>query len=176
MSDLFEIIRSSRRRRACRPLRRSAGSSFRSKGNSGAPHSSVSDMGRLVTDHAVIAAAHRSQRERIRRGSVENEVDVAVRLEKFPNHIRRAGGIPILSIGRAASLVASARAASASWTEPGGVVAGKIVTRLHRAQSSPAKGGPSSRGPSIAEKQNDSLPFRALLFDQIQPPRRSPHP
>ena len=61
------------------------------------------DMGGLVAYHAVIAAAHRSQRKRVGRRSIKNEIHVTIRFEDLANHVGRAGGMSVISVRRTAS-------------------------------------------------------------------------
>ena len=105
------------------------------------------DMGGLMAYHAVIAAAHRSQRKGVGRGPIKNKIHVAIRFEDLANHVGRASGIHIISVGRAASFARLTEGPQRLRAKPGRIVAGKVVTQLHSGGYSPRAWDASSRGP-----------------------------
>jgi hypothetical protein len=84
------------------------------------------DVGMFMADHAVIGLAAGGERERVRRGSVEDEKHFAIRLEKVPQQVRRALRPAIHPVGWRGIAVRALHRLPRFGADPGGVVAGEL--------------------------------------------------
>ncbi len=89
------------------------------------------NMRGLMAYHTVIAAAHGSQGERVRGRSIKDKIDVTIDFEDFANHVGRACGVSIFTIGGTTTFAHLEKRCQRFRAEPGGIVAGKIITQVH---------------------------------------------
>ena len=89
------------------------------------------DMRGLVTNNAMVAPTHRSQRERVGGRSIEDKIDITIGLEDLTNHVGRAGGMTILSVRGTATFIRVSKRLERFGTKPSRIVAGKVVSLVH---------------------------------------------
>ena len=77
------------------------------------------DVGGLVAEDGVVALAQRGERQRVGRGAVEDEEDLAVGLEELAQQVGGPGGPGVVAVGgRVAGALAACMASRASGQMP----------------------------------------------------------
>ena len=86
------------------------------------------DVGHLAADDGVVALAHGGERQRVGRRAVEDEEDLAVGLEGLPEEPAGPLGPGIVAVGGGVAAVGLGHGLPGFGTDPGIVVAGKLVS------------------------------------------------
>ena len=85
------------------------------------------DVRDVVANDAVIALAERGECERVRCGTVEGEIDIAIGCEQFAQPVRNAAGPFVIAVGRRVVNVGVDQRLQGFRADSGVVIAGKML-------------------------------------------------